>query len=219
MESYTTPVATALLLNWKRPDNLKKTIKSIRAQAIPVEIFLWDNNPGDRFDVDLHIRSDKNLMCWPRWFMANYAKSKWVFSMDDDLAFRDGGVLADAIHIAEELDAPVGVGGLVNTEEDFQYIFNRTQTTPCDAIQGRFLLIKRDKLNDVSLMPREEGESGPRIEDDIIISASSMEKFVIGMLHRRMAELQTGQESLCLQEDHKPSRKKTLDKYFPYESN
>jgi len=62
--------ATAVLLNWKRPDNLKELISSIRSQSVPIEILLWNNNPDDktRYDVDIQVDSSTNLMCWPRWF-------------------------------------------------------------------------------------------------------------------------------------------------------
>ena len=48
---------TAILLNWKRPENIVKTIKSIRDQSIPVKICLWNNNPDDKknYDVDLPV--------------------------------------------------------------------------------------------------------------------------------------------------------------------
>jgi hypothetical protein len=56
---------TAVLLNWKRPENIVKTIKSIRDQSISVKICLWNNNSDDKikYDVDLQINSPDNFKC------------------------------------------------------------------------------------------------------------------------------------------------------------
>lgn len=91
--------ATALLLNWKRSDNLKIIIESLHSQSIPIEIFLWNNNFEDKtqYDVNLQINSSENLMCYPRWFMGAYASSEYIFSLDDDLVFKDSKVVEDCV--------------------------------------------------------------------------------------------------------------------------
>jgi GT2 family glycosyltransferase len=107
--------ATALLLNWKRQENLKKVIESIRSQSVPIEIFLWNNNIDDRtqYDVDLQIHSNKNLMCWPRWFMANYASTEYVFSLDDDLIIKDEKVIEDCLEYANKNQVSIGYTGVI----------------------------------------------------------------------------------------------------------
>ena len=54
---------TALLLNWKRQDNIVKVIQSIRDQSVKVDIWLWNNNSEDTtsYDVDVQINSSNNF--------------------------------------------------------------------------------------------------------------------------------------------------------------
>ena len=54
---------TALLLNWKRQENIVKVIQSIRDQSVKVDIWLWNNNIEDNtsYDVDVQINSSNNF--------------------------------------------------------------------------------------------------------------------------------------------------------------
>lgn len=78
------PIATALLLNWKRPENIVKTIASMRAQTVPIEIWLWNNNPDDKtaYDVDMQINSPAISFVGPAGCLAPWPKpnssSPWM---------------------------------------------------------------------------------------------------------------------------------------------
>ena len=74
--------ATALLLNWKREENLKKVISSIRNQSADVKIWLWNNNPnGVKYDVDLQIDSGINFKCWSRWLLGSLVDTSYIFTI------------------------------------------------------------------------------------------------------------------------------------------
>ena len=76
---------TALLLNWKRQENIVKVIQSIRDQSIDIDIWLWNNNIEDNtsYDVDVQINSSNNFKCWPRWLVGSMVDEGFIFTLDD----------------------------------------------------------------------------------------------------------------------------------------
>ena len=97
---------TAVLLNWKRPENIVKTIKSIRDQSISVKICLWNNNSDDKtkYDVDLQINSPNNFKCYPRWMMASLIETDYIFTLDDDLILADDNVIEDTLNLYKKIN-------------------------------------------------------------------------------------------------------------------
>lgn len=90
---------TVLLLNFRRPENLRRILGDLERQTVKPDVFLW-NNSGNVFTdprVSWQLDSSENRFCWPRWMMGSLAKTKYVCTMDDDLTFADPRVLEDAI--------------------------------------------------------------------------------------------------------------------------
>eukprot|EP00940_MAST-03C_sp_MAST-3C-sp2_P003345 g3345.t1 len=113
------PTLTVVLLNYKRPDNLRRIIRSLRRQTVAPEIFLW-NNSGAPFRADgvtWQIDTSENKFCWPRWFMASLAKTSFVCVMDDDLVPKDDRVLEDmCAYLSESVSSPntiIGPFGMI----------------------------------------------------------------------------------------------------------
>lgn len=209
--------ATALLLNWKRPDNLEKIINRLRQQSVPVDIFLWDNNPTRQFDVDLHIRSDHNLMCWPRWFMANYANTEFVFSLDDDLIPNNNSLIEYCIETCEKYDSIIGCRGLCLGGGKLRKLAEPSPTRKCDCLLGRFIFANKKHLADVKMYPWDESTIRfPRIEDDIVIGSYASSLFHIGDLHKFFDDVQGQGEKvgLCAQPGHLESRNKFTKAFF-----
>lgn len=209
------PEVTAILLNWKRPENLHKVIKSIRSQSIDIDIWLWDNsNKNEPFDVDLRINSSKNLKCFPRWCLASMINTKYFFVIDDDLLINDKHVIKDCKYIFEKQNEPdliIGNYGVVlNTEMNY---FDSLHTNSCevnincDVIKGRFMFMQRSLLHNVNLQRDFTCE-------DIKVSSVSKNKLIPAMLKDRFTNLKEGNEALYKQEGQKDKRQKAIDKYF-----
>ena len=90
---------TALLLNWKRQDNIVKVIQSIRDQSVKVDIWLWNNNIEDKtsYDVDVQINSSNNFKCWPRWLVGSMVDEGFIFTLDDDIMFNKTDVIENCL--------------------------------------------------------------------------------------------------------------------------
>ena len=96
----TNPAVTVLLLNYKRPENVKRILDDLsRQKPCSPNIFLW-NNSGRAFTdprINWQIDSSENRFCWPRWMMGSLAQTKYICTMDDDFTFSDPFVLRDLV--------------------------------------------------------------------------------------------------------------------------
>lgn len=212
-------IATALLLNWKRPENLERIIEDIKKQSVPIKIFLWNNNIEDKrkYPVDLQIDSSINLMCSPRWIMAGYADTDYVFSLDDDLTLKDNFVIEDCIKYVSNNNCAIGYSGVIlNNKKEYcasKHIeSNKTDDIIVDIIKGRFIFVKRKDCIAVNFSAIDKTHNF-RIEDDIILSSYLNKKIIPSFLYERLNNL-PGKYALCSMPDHYQSRILITKKYF-----
>lgn len=92
-------VVTVCLLNWRRPENLRRVVDALAQQQPRPVIFLWNNagGPLKLKGIDWQVDSSRNVGCAARWQMAVHAESEFVCSWDDDLVPKDPRLLADAV--------------------------------------------------------------------------------------------------------------------------
>jgi hypothetical protein len=210
----------ALLLNWKRSENLIEVIDSIKNQSIPIKICLWNNNPEDSndYNVDLQINSEENFKCWPRWLMGSFIDADFIFTLDDDLKLSDSRVIEDilifysSLDKFKDLDPIVGYTGVtLNDELDYwksRHIVRPEEIdTRVDIIKGRFMFMERDILNKSNL------ENEPTCED-IKISALSGYKIIPNFLKGRMTDLKDLGVGLFGSPEHEKNRNDATKKYF-----
>lgn len=212
--------ATALLLNWKRPDNLKRIIATLRAQTAKVEIFVWNNSPGlAGAKADWVIDSSRNVMCGSRWAMALFASSPYVFSLDDDLMPADDNVIADCIaRMKENTCDAIGYQG-VTLGQGVSYLRGRHQKACAeddyvDVIKGRFLFTRTERACwALGQMPHDLTLNNPSLEDDIVVSSCVERKVLPAFLRRRFREL-PAPFSLCGRPNHYELRQNAVDRYI-----
>ncbi len=210
--------ATAILLNWQRPENQKKVIASIRNQNRKVLIFLWNNNIKDTFeyDCDLRIDSDKNLFCLPRWLMSFFTKTDYIFTLDDDLMFKDKNVISDCIDYFEKNNLPddtiLGNYGVIfNQSKDYwhsDHVKDVNKDVFVDVVKGRFMFLKKGLMNMGFV------NCNSIRGDDIYVSSFSRHKIVPAFLKNRFKNLDQGDVALWKQADHKNARQEAVNNYF-----
>jgi len=215
---------TALILNYKRPENINLIIKNIKSQSIPINIFLWNNNNEDntKYPVDLQINSSLNLMCSPRWLMSGYSESEYFFSLDDDLNFKDSKVIEDCVSFATNHNCAIGYEGVVigpskqyrNSEHLGKNHFspNVNNDISVDIIKGRFIFCSKLQLIKINFSKYKKADNY-RIEDDIIVSSKIDNKIIPKFLYNRFVEL-PAPHGLQHQPEHNQSRQKSLIKYY-----
>ena len=94
------PKVTVLLLNYKRPENLRRILGDlVKQKPVPPDIFLWNNSGRSFVDkrVTWQVNSSANRFCWPRWMMGSLARTRFICTMDDDFTFEDDFVLRDLV--------------------------------------------------------------------------------------------------------------------------
>lgn len=211
--------ATALLTNWKRRDNLPKVLASLRAQSIPIEIFLWDNSGygGFRDLVELEIVASSNLKCFPRWGMARFASSDFVFSLDDDLAIKDPLTIERCCQFVGQTDAALGKEGVTvipgnGYRESIHIACNTHAISSVDILKGRFIFARKETI--IQAMPQSQATLfDPRIEDDIAISAGiTGQKILPDFLDGAFKEL----PQLGVGEYHSPEHMQSRESAFAY---
>ena len=195
------PSITVLLLNYRRMENIGPILDGLAAQTVRPKIFLWNN--GDPFTftqterggtkerpiaehplIGVAVQSSRNLVCFPRWWLASIAETEFVCCMDDDLVPKDPRVLADAMAACRE-ECPDGIVGFFGVSEvegkgykNWRHHNGTTTGTRCDLIKGRFMLFRTELLSKVPMRPPEAlgtlltAHEGARIvrEDDIYLS-------------------------------------------------
>jgi hypothetical protein len=210
---------TALLLNWKRQDNIIKVINSIKKQTVKVDIWLWNNNKEDntKYDVDVQINSTENFKCWPRWLMGSMVDNGYIFTLDDDIMFNRNDIIETCIKEYEKINIIntipiIGYSGVI-INEDKNYWTSHHIHKPSDdnllvdIIKGRFMFMSKNILENVKM------ENEPTCED-IKISSYSQYKLIPASISNGLINLSEGMEALHQNPIQRDKRVVALRKYF-----
>jgi GT2 family glycosyltransferase len=210
---------TILLLNWKRPENLRCVLDSIGIQTVRPIIFLWNNGgPFNHRLVDWQVKSPINACCAPRWSMGAMAPTRFVCSLDDDVALADNQVLSDLVDYMDKLsprDCLVGAFGVIlhphKSYKNSQHLGARHGSdTRVDIVKGRFLACSTETLRSVRMVLASE--------DDIELSslvARGRPKYhrLPGILGNRLVNLPEHGVGLAQRPEHH-SRREVARRYF-----
>ena len=211
-------IATAILLNYKRPQNIKKIVDALRSQTVPVKIFLWNNNPEYSFKniVDLEILSSENLRCFPRWTLSSFSETKYIFSLDDDMLPIDNDVIKKCCAIYQKLpvklDPIIGVSGVVlnenlNYQQSTHLTIGHGQNVQVDIVKGQFMFMRREIFKSIALSDEFI------FEDDIYINSYSKLKYLPSLISNSFERLPNGEESLWRSPGHFQRRNEAIKKY------
>jgi hypothetical protein len=210
---------TALLLNWKRQENILKVIQSIKDQSVDIDIWLWNNNPEDKtsYDVDVQVNSSSNFKCWPRWLIGSMVDDGYIFTLDDDIMFDRSDVIENCVKIYKELPKKlfpiIGYSGVIlNESKDYWKSIhinkpNERKDVKVDIIKGRFMFMNKNILNRVLL------ENEPTCED-IKISSYSKYKILPSVIQNGLINLDEGLEALHASIEQRDKRTVAVKKYF-----
>ena len=100
-----------VLLNYKRPDNIKPIVAAFRQQTVKNRITLIDaGNVGNvAADVDVYIKLRENFGAWNRYTSCMMLRGEFVYYHDDDML--PGPRVLD--NFLKYIDIPFGVLGQI----------------------------------------------------------------------------------------------------------
>ena len=208
---------TICLLNWKREKNLRRILDALKSQTIRPTIFLWNNSPKPfRHEaVDWLVESSQNRQCLPRWWMAGFAETEFVASLDDDLIMTDDRVFEDAIRLAREQpeDRAIGpVGAILPPEKPFfphKHLECPARDWPVDLVKGRCLIVRTEVLRrtlSLAAVTKEDGSCDDIVVCGALAAGRRLHHLVPSVFHRRFKNLAAGKEALAARPDHYPRR-------------
>lgn len=209
---------TAVLLNWKRPQNLPRLVSRLHEQSERPEVWVVNNAPElQAFGADRVAHIPWNAGVSIRVLMAVYVETPWVLFVDDDLMPGDAGWLADALVIAGRHDSVItGCWGRLLDLAPPHY--RRDAMGHVDIIKGRVMLFRRDLLANVRL-PAVPADLDVRFCEDIHLS---LELGLCNPVHwadqglqNRMVELEDN-DALCHRADHAHERERFCEWYLEW---
>ena len=87
------PVISAVLLTWRRPENVRHIVTQLAALEFIGEILVWRNDPSVPLQLDSPkariLDSPENLICLGRFVAAAQATFPIVYVQDDDVLVHD----------------------------------------------------------------------------------------------------------------------------------
>ena len=208
------PEVTAILLNWKREENVKKIIRSLNNQTVKPEIWIWDNNQDEHnFDFDpwpdVRFFSPKNYRTAPRWLLATLALTPYILVMDDDLIITKNDFIEIALQESRKYGKIIGVEGREVITKGNQaiyqggkYPFPKEGDVQTQIVLGKMMFLKREWLAKVPLVV--PGWDWTHRGDDIIINwyVNKFNGILSHKLYKRIEFLQEGEESLWKDPSH-----------------
>lgn len=82
---------TAIVLNWKRPENMARILDALRQASLVSEIIVWNNNREIHFvagDDVCVVNSSRDLGLFTRFTAASLAKNEGILFQDDDVVLK-----------------------------------------------------------------------------------------------------------------------------------
>ena len=168
----------AVVLSWKRPENLPQVVEGLRRQSYIDDIMIFHNHPSDRrIDGCINIVSDHNFGCAVRHQLATLLDYDCFVFTDDDLMLTQD-LASRLMPVIEALGqrSVIGLFGhmLDCADPRAAYSNGKTITTdeviPVDVVKGRFHILSRATLQAIS----GPGLNTPALlaEDDIRVNVA-----------------------------------------------
>lgn len=207
------PIVTALLLNYNRPYNIPKIIKSLRSQSIPVNIVLCNNGDHNlKFDADTQMNTDNSLRCFTRWEACRSVTTEYAFSFDDDQIIVNNNLLFDCISVLKRMpeDSMIGPYGVkIIQEKPYKKCKHiKFSDEKIDIVKGRMIFTRTS-----TIMKALESGKHEKYEDDILISSFSPLKRSSKLFAESLKDLDM-EGGVSSRREHFKNRTIAMNKYF-----
>lgn len=158
---------TLIILNWKRPHNVRRIVQAYLAYSRFDEIILWNNNPECSFKIKnekLKYFTSENQFTVSRYAATFFARNNDIMFQDDDLFLTELQIeKLFEVHLAHPKSI---IGCFGRNLKDGRYVRDCSYGK-VDVILGRVMLFEK-KL--ISNFVKDCPAFGGALEDDILFS-------------------------------------------------
>lgn len=163
---------TAILLSWKRPQNIPRMVSELKRSPRISEILLWNNNPEINLELSgvKVINSPCNYYCFARYCMVPLAENDVIWFQDDDLLIHPEQFETIYTEYARDSSRIYGVEGrnIVNGLYSADRVYGE-----CEIVLGQAMLFHRSLLH---LAFKPLGYIPANVTEDDIIFSLACEK-------------------------------------------
>lgn len=173
VDNVTNKKITMILLNWKRPHNVRQIINTYFPFHRIDEIILWNNNPKCKFTI--HHRKVKYFESENYSTVSRYAAT--FFARNNDIMFHDDDLLLKEEQIEKLFEAhlahPCSIVGCFGRNLEKGAYIKKYSFGKVDVVLGRVMLFQWSLIsNFVKNCPPFHGA----LEDDILFCLSQSKK-------------------------------------------
>ncbi len=142
---------TAILLSYKRPENIPIILDSLRVQTEKPDIMLINNGGFQTFGVKKTVHIPWNAGAWIRHPFAVCTQTPFVMFLDDDLIPTDPDFVRDMMYICDlHRDGITGIFGKCLGPEPYYYSKAPDATEWVHIVKGRCMMLGRSLFERVT---------------------------------------------------------------------
>lgn len=196
---------TAVLVTYRRPDNIQQIIDVLRQQTVEPELILVNNWDMAAYRVEKAAFVPWNAGPMMRVLFAVYAETEWVMTLDDDLRPADAEFVEGALKLAKKRPDVITCAYGRSLGQSEPYYRPRNEFGQVPIALGRMMIYRRDLLDNVGLPPmRYEWARNDDIWFSLEVGKGEPVHFAEVALSRRLIDMPEGgpEVALSLQGGH-----------------
>ena len=156
------PGVTAIILSYKRQQNIRIIIDRLLSTGIVTQIIVWNNNPEIQYQLDgvMTINASHNHKAIARYAAAMLSENDTILFNDDDWLFNADDIVA--LYAQQQCEPDRIFGFMGRNLQDGQYM-TQAAFGDVDIVLGQFMLFSKNLLSRVygkilALTPFERGD-------------------------------------------------------------
>jgi hypothetical protein len=181
-------VISAVMLSYKRPENVYKIVNQLKKNKLIGEIIVWNNNPDEQLsflqptEKVKVIKPNVYVGMNARWLACSQAKYDVVFMQDDDLMVSSDTIRTLYKEWKKDPEIIHGISGR-KLNKNFEYVIKRVYGEVEMLVTRAILFDKKyaiDVLKELSCVSKELSSTVKKNGEDIFLSY-----FVMSRTHRK----------------------------------
>lgn len=201
---------TAVLVSYRRPDNMQQLVDALRQQTVVPELMLVNNWDMTTYQIERAAFVPWNAGPVMRHIFATYAETEWVLTMDDDIRPGDAEFVEDALALAKKRPDVITCAFGRRLGQSAPYYRAADKFGRVEIALGRMMIYRRELLDNVGLPPMRFPWAfrGDDIWFSLEVSRGKPVHWAEVALSRRLIDMPEGGKdvALALQANHGSAR-------------